>query len=331
MPNPYGPKLIEHFRHPRNRGTLASPTISQEGTNPLCGDRVRIELCVVDHIVREARFTANACALCVASASVLTGLVTGAPFEEVETLTVDDLLRPLESDVPASRINCIRLPLTVMHTGLLLYRRTHGLAASERPQPVVAVVLAAGRARRFGAQKLLAPYGDSTVLRTVIETLRRCAVDHVVVVTGADGEAMRSSLAGLPVSWVVNRQAEQGMSSSIAAGMADLAPNVGAALVVLGDQPTLSAQVVDRLVHSWRNGNGPIVAPRYHGLRGNPVLFDRSVFEELHGLEGDRGARDLIAADPDRVMHVDVAEPPPLDLDTLSDYDELLRHRVARG
>lgn len=331
MPNPYGRLLIEHFRYPHNRGALPNPTVSEEGANPLCGDRVRVELRIAGRRVEAAAFTANACALCIAGASVLTDLVTGAPIDEVDTLTVDDLLRSLEADVPASRLNCIRLPLTVMHAGIALYRRTSHLPDVERSRAVAAVVLAAGRARRFGAQKLLVPYGASTVIRTVVETVRAGAVDYVVVVTGAAGEAIRSALGGLSVAWAENPAPERGMSSSVAAGMAALPPNVGAVLVVLGDQPTVSAPVVDRLVATWRGGGGPIVAPRYRGVRGNPVLFDHSLFALLGTLNGDRGARDLLAAQPEQVTMVDIAEPPPLDVDTPADYDELLRRRTAWG
>jgi nitrogen fixation NifU-like protein len=131
MSTPYGPVLIEHFRHPHNQGALAAPTISQEGTNPLCGDRVRIELLLDGEVVRDARFTANACAICVASASMLTDLVRSAPLEEVETLVVDDIVRALDARIPQMRMNCIRLPLTVLHGALTLYRRA--AAPGERP------------------------------------------------------------------------------------------------------------------------------------------------------------------------------------------------------
>ncbi len=123
MSTPYGPVLIEHFRHPRNQGVLPNATISQEGTNPLCGDRVRIQLLLEGGVVRDARFTANACAICVASASMLTDLVRNAPLDEVETLLVDDILRSLDARIPQMRMNCVRLPLTVMHTAVNLYRR----------------------------------------------------------------------------------------------------------------------------------------------------------------------------------------------------------------
>jgi molybdenum cofactor cytidylyltransferase len=331
VPNPYSPVLIEHFRRPRNQGPLANPSVSEEGANPLCGDRVRIEMLVEDGRVHEARFTANACALCVASASVLTELVVGAPLDEVETLTVDDLLRSLQAQVPASRVNCVRLPLTVMHAGVTLYRRANHLPHAERAKPVAAVVLAAGLARRFGAQKLLAPFGESTVIRTVVETLRSSGVEYVIAVVGLGADAMRTALAGLPVTWAVNPEPGRGMSSSIVCGLSVLPPDAGALLVVLGDQPTISPAVIDRLIAEWRGGHGPIVAPRYRGMRGNPVLFDRSLLESLRALEGDRGARDLLVAEPGLVMHVDLPDSLPLDVDTPADYDELLRHRSVRA
>lgn len=122
MRHPYSDTILEHFRHPRNLGALPDATITQEGTNPLCGDRVRIQITLQGDIVSDARFSANACAVCVASASMLTGLVQHAPLDEVETLTVDDLMRCLNAELPGSRMGCVSLPLTVMHTGVMLYR-----------------------------------------------------------------------------------------------------------------------------------------------------------------------------------------------------------------
>jgi nitrogen fixation NifU-like protein len=124
--NAYGPIVLEHFRRPRNRGTLVAPSMVQEGVNPLCGDRVKIELRIEGDIVREARFSANACAICVAAASILTELLHEAPLEEIGTLTVDDLLTSLKADIPRSRIQCVRLPLTVLHTGLMRLQQGMG-------------------------------------------------------------------------------------------------------------------------------------------------------------------------------------------------------------
>jgi molybdenum cofactor cytidylyltransferase len=107
-------------------------------------------------------------------------------------------------------------------------------------------------------------------------------------------------------------------------------PDVEAVLIVLGDQPTIESNVFDRLVDAWTRGGRPIVAPRYSGRRGNPVLFDRTFFDELRALDGDRGARDLIDAQLAQLEVIEVPDVSPLDVDTPADYDALLRQRRAR-
>jgi molybdenum cofactor cytidylyltransferase len=192
---------------------------------------------------------------------------------------------------------------------------------------VAAIVLAAGRARRFGAQKLLAPFGGGTVLRSVVERLRASNVTRIVVVTGDRADELRAALAGLDVEWAANPNPARGMSSSIVAGLGAVRGASEAALIALGDQPTIDTSVVDRMIDLWQSGNRPVVAPRCK--RGNPVLFDRALFEELQQLEGDRGARDFLEAHAAHVGVVDVDALPPLDVDTPGDYDTLLR--ATRG
>ena len=121
MARPYSDKVLDHFRQPRNRRAIAAPTVSQDGANPLCGDRIRMELRIDGDVVTDAAFTANACAICVASASVLTELVRNAPLEDIHSFTVADLLAQLQSDIPSARMACVKLPLTVLHTGLQLH------------------------------------------------------------------------------------------------------------------------------------------------------------------------------------------------------------------
>jgi nitrogen fixation NifU-like protein len=123
---PYGPIVLEHFRRPRNRGKLADPTMAQEGVNPLCGDRVKLELRIDGDVVREARFSANACAICVAAASILTELIRDAPLEDIGSFTVDELVTALKADIPRTRLQCVRLPLTVLHTGLMRLQQESG-------------------------------------------------------------------------------------------------------------------------------------------------------------------------------------------------------------
>ena len=115
---PYGAIVLEHFRHPRNHQALPGATASAEGSNPLCGDRLRIEIRVQDDVVREAAFTANACALCTAAASLLTERVRGLSLVAAKSLAEDDAVALLETRVPEGRVACATLPLRTLHTAL---------------------------------------------------------------------------------------------------------------------------------------------------------------------------------------------------------------------
>ena len=106
--------VLEHFRHPRNRGPLAGAEASAEGANPLCGDRVRIELRAEEGIVAEVRFTADACALCVASASLLTERVRGMRLDAVQGVDERWLFASLEGEPPPARRKCATLPLDTL-------------------------------------------------------------------------------------------------------------------------------------------------------------------------------------------------------------------------
>jgi nitrogen fixation NifU-like protein len=116
---PYGATVMEHFRRPRNHGRLPEADVAREGSNPLCGDRVRIELAVRDGRVADARFTANACAISVASASLLTERVRGLTLAAVGAIGDDEVVAALGSEIPQARRDCALLPLATMRTALV--------------------------------------------------------------------------------------------------------------------------------------------------------------------------------------------------------------------
>lgn len=107
----YGSRVLEHFRRPRNRGPLQNASVAHEEHNALCGDRVRIELQIAGAIVTAAAFTASACALCTASASLLTERLRGLALAEAAAIDDADVLAALECDVPPGRRLCATLPL----------------------------------------------------------------------------------------------------------------------------------------------------------------------------------------------------------------------------
>jgi len=117
MTAPYGATVLEHFRRPRNQRALERPTIAREGYNPLCGDRVRLELDVQDGHIRAAAFTANACAICTASASVLTERLRDMVVAEAVQIPDAELVDALGS-IPAARLACATLPLKALRTAI---------------------------------------------------------------------------------------------------------------------------------------------------------------------------------------------------------------------
>jgi nitrogen fixation NifU-like protein len=117
-PAPYGATIMEHFRRPRNQGALPGADAIREGANPLCGDRIRIELALRDGRVVDARFTANACAISVASASLLTERVRGLATRQVQGIREDDVVAALGGEIPPARRACALLPLTTMLAAL---------------------------------------------------------------------------------------------------------------------------------------------------------------------------------------------------------------------
>jgi nitrogen fixation protein NifU and related proteins len=123
MSSLYGSVVADHFRNPRNRGELPSADAAHEGVNPLCGDRIRIELRIDEGHIAAARFRGDACMVAVAAASLLTGIVEGMEVAQAEALDDARLLAALETPLRPSRIGCAMLPLQVLRGALAQVRR----------------------------------------------------------------------------------------------------------------------------------------------------------------------------------------------------------------
>ena len=195
------------------------------------------------------------------------------------------------------------------------------------------ILLAAGASRRFGdgASKLLHDVNGKPLIRWTAEALDAVVPDELLVVVPPFAGKIREALDGLRVRFVENRRAEQGMGTSIAAGIAAVDERAEAVLLTLADIPFGPALVVPGLVRRYTNDGAAIVAPRYRrGVPGHPVLFARSVFPELALLDGERGARTLVEHDPSRVVTLDVDADAPADVDTPADL-MMLTMRTERA
>jgi nitrogen fixation NifU-like protein len=118
----YGAIVLEHFRRPRNHRRLSSPTVAHDAYNPLCGDRVRLELVIEDDAIVSAAFTANACAICTASASLLTERLAGTRVCDAVAIADDDIIAALESSISDGRRACATLAANAMRQGISEFR-----------------------------------------------------------------------------------------------------------------------------------------------------------------------------------------------------------------
>ena len=116
--NPYGETITEHFRHPRNYGSLDAPDVRHEGVNPFCGDRVRIELSVKDNTVTAARFLGDLCVISKAASSLLTEMITGLSIDAIRELPEQRLLDALNAEIQPARRKCALLPLQVVQSAV---------------------------------------------------------------------------------------------------------------------------------------------------------------------------------------------------------------------
>jgi molybdenum cofactor cytidylyltransferase len=189
-------------------------------------------------------------------------------------------------------------------------------AAIASAPKVVAIVLAAGLGSRMGGNKMLAEVDGKPMVAVTVNNLLSSAVDEVIVVTGHDYEKVEESLSGLKVRIVHNPHYSKGLATSLRAGV-EVAGDVDAAVVCLGDMPRVKPSVVDRLIAAFNPvEHRSIVVPTHNNTFGNPVLWGAEHFARLMQLGGDKGARKLLAELAADVTEVDADEGVLLDADT---------------
>jgi molybdenum cofactor cytidylyltransferase len=195
-----------------------------------------------------------------------------------------------------------------------------------------AVILAAGQARRMGRNKMLLPYGTSSVIETIVTEVTACsAVGDVVVVTGHEPDRITALLAAQPVRCVFNPDyARAEMLVSLQVGVRALAAETQAALIVPGDHPRLRRDIIQRVVDEYQPD--ALVIPSYQMKRGHPILIDRMWWDELLALPDTASLRDFIRAHEDHIRYVVVDTDSVLqDLDTPEEYQSLRTAEAQRA
>jgi len=188
-----------------------------------------------------------------------------------------------------------------------------------------ALLFAAGRSRRMGMQKLLLPWRGKPMVAHVVDELLRSPVEDVVVVVGSDGKPIRDAIADRQVRVVINPQPEAEMLDSVRCGLRAISEDVSAVVVALGDQPGITAEVVETLTQCFQTMGRGIVVPVYQGKRGHPLLFSTAYRDEILARHEGRGLRGLLDAHPEDVYELEVGTSGVLqDVDSREDYRRMI-------
>jgi molybdenum cofactor cytidylyltransferase len=192
---------------------------------------------------------------------------------------------------------------------------------------VAAIVLAAGRSTRMGPQnKLLAGIGGKPMVRHAVEAALASRARPVLVVTGHQNADVTAALSRLDVGLVPNPDYATGLASSLRTGIRAVPANCDGALILLGDMPRIAPEHLDRLLDAFAAAPEAIVVPVHEGRQGNPILWPRRCFPVLTQLEGDAGAKRLIAAHREHVREVPMGTSAIFaDVDTPEELTRLLK------
>ena len=195
---------------------------------------------------------------------------------------------------------------------------------------VAGIILAAGKSSRMGKMKLLLDVHGKPMLGHVVESALHSALDEVIVVLGSEHERILESIDFKGATVVFNPDFLKGQSTSLKAGIAAVGESCDAALFLLGDLPLVDSGVIDAVLQKHKATRASIVVPVFAGKRGNPVLLARSLFPMVLALEGDIGAREILAAHEDLIETVDVEHDGILfDVDTWEDYLSRFKPRMG--
>jgi molybdenum cofactor cytidylyltransferase len=195
---------------------------------------------------------------------------------------------------------------------------------------ISAIVIAAGESKRMGRTKQLLPWNGKVLLQHVLDSLLTSEVDEVILVLGYEAEKILERVNTRKIQVVINLDYPQGMITSIRHGLAALGKGVEAFFIVLGDQPGIPSQIYNRLIREFRRvyPSKRIVLPTYQGEKGHPALFSIDFREEGAAIKGDVGFRQIIAAHPQDILHIEMGTDAVLnDVDTPEDYNTLLKSK----
>ena len=192
---------------------------------------------------------------------------------------------------------------------------------------IVGIILSAGESKRMGKPKQLLPWGKSVILQQVIDNASNSHLGMILLVLGSHADEIACKIKiSSKIRIVINRDFKEGMSSSVKCGVKNSPEAAEAFMLLLGDQPSIDPDIINKLIDCYQTNKHGIIIPVYDGRRGHPVVFDVKYKQELLVI-GDGGAKVVVDKHTHDILEVTVDSPEVLtDIDTPQDYQKARQH-----
>ncbi len=191
---------------------------------------------------------------------------------------------------------------------------------------ICAIVLAAGCSSRMGTQKLLLPFGETTVISHIVNQILKSKVTDTYVVLGHNPQKVTEELSGKPVTIIYNPEYQTGMLSSVRAGIREIQKKYDSILIALGDQPSITSNLIDKMVRHFTETGKKIIVPKYNDKRGHPILLSTIFKNEILTNFDDIGLRGLLRTHDSDIYEMNVSDSSVVsDMDYPEDYQREIK------
>ncbi len=194
---------------------------------------------------------------------------------------------------------------------------------------VGSIILAAGKSQRMGKNKIFMSFRNRPMIAGILSNIACCDIVGTIIVIGYEFQNALACLAAIPeaetAAIFINQEYEKGMGTSLAIGAQGIPNDWDAVLIMLGDMPLISSEIITKILESYEeiSANQTIIVPTYQKRRGHPVLFAKQHFEELAQLNGDIGARSVLQKNSSQIQFIEIDSPYILtDIDTKEEFQQ---------
>lgn len=233
---------------------------------------------------------------------------------------LDRVFAPIGMEIHAKTVQEITVSIAAQ-----LVKMRHEQDSIELGKEIGIIILAAGKSKRMGQQKLLMNYNGKSIIEHIVLTAMRSHAGDIYVVLGSHWQDISEKIRTLPVKTILNENFEQGMLSSVQCGFNAMEPSPRAGILMLGDQPMVRTGIINKLIdHYYRSSKG-IIVPVFQGKKGHPVLIDAKYMPQIGRLDPDVGLRQLMEENMKDIYEMEVETNTILkDIDTIEDYNKEL-------